>query len=110
MPDRTEIARSAYLAYAESDRERLDLVLAEDFVFWSPRDDGLDRATYFERCWPNHETTDDFEFLRLFERDDEVFVTYRLTKSDGVRFRNTEVLRFEGDAIVRAEVYFGWDE
>ena len=30
-------------------------------------------------------------------------------KTDGGRFRNTEVLTFEGDKIRRAEVYFGWD-
>jgi ketosteroid isomerase-like protein len=110
MPERKEIARSSYLAYAESNRKKLETILADDFVFWSPRDDGLDRVTYFERCWPNHETTESFEFLRLFERGDEVFVTYRLTKADGGRFRNTEVLTFKGDKITRAEVYFGWNE
>jgi hypothetical protein len=36
-------------------------------------------------------------------------VTYESTKTDGRRFRNTEVLTFEGDRIRRAEVYFGWD-
>jgi hypothetical protein len=35
-------------------------------------------------------------------------VTYESTKSDGSRFRNTEVLTFEGDKLRRAEVYFGW--
>jgi hypothetical protein len=38
-----------------------------------------------------------------------VVVTYESTKSDGSRFRNTEVLRFSGDKILKAEVYFGWD-
>jgi len=36
-------------------------------------------------------------------------VTYEATRPDGSRFRNTEVLTFAGDMIVRAEVYFGWD-
>jgi len=31
------------------------------------------------------------------------------TKTDGKRFRNTEILTFEGDKIRRTEVYFGWD-
>ena len=31
------------------------------------------------------------------------------TRADGTRFRNTEVLTFEGDQVRRAEVYFGWD-
>jgi hypothetical protein len=36
-------------------------------------------------------------------------VTYESTKPDGGRFRNTEVLRFDGDKICEVEVYFGWD-
>ena len=43
------------------------------------------------------------------EAGDEVVVTYESTKTDGDRFRNTEVLTFEGHKIRRAEVYFGWD-
>jgi len=36
-------------------------------------------------------------------------VTYESKKTDGHRFRNTEVLTFEGDKISKQEVYFGWD-
>jgi hypothetical protein len=43
------------------------------------------------------------------ENGDEVIVTYESTKTDGRRFRNTEVLTFAGDQLSRAEVYFGWD-
>ena len=46
---------------------------------------------------------------RLVEAGDEVIVTYESKKTDGRRFRNTEVLTFEGDKIRRQEVYFGWD-
>jgi hypothetical protein len=38
-----------------------------------------------------------------------VIVTYEITRSDGQRGRNTEVLTFSGDQICRAEVYFGWN-
>ncbi len=38
-----------------------------------------------------------------------MIVTYEATRTDGSRFRNTEVLTFDGDKIRRAEVYFGWD-
>ena len=47
--------------------------------------------------------------MRLIESDDQVVVTYEGEKTDGKRFRNTEVLTFRGEEIVRAEVYFGWD-
>ena len=45
----------------------------------------------------------------VLEAGDEVIVTYECTRTDGSRFRNTEVLTFEGEKIRRAEVYFGWE-
>ena len=109
MPDRLQLARDAYGAYESGDRRVIEELLAEDFTFYSPPDPGIDRATYFERCWPNAERIDAFDHKRLIEAGDEVVVTYEATRTDGSRFRNTEVLTFAGDKITRAEVYFGWD-
>jgi hypothetical protein len=36
-------------------------------------------------------------------------VTYELSKPDGSKGRNTEILTFSGDQICRTEVYFGWN-
>ena len=107
--DRLKLARDSYAAYESGDRDVLEELLSDDFTFSSPSDVGIDRVTYFERCWPNAELIEAFEFKRLVEPGDEVIVTYESTKIDGRRFRNTEVLTFEGDRIRRAEVYFGWD-
>jgi ketosteroid isomerase-like protein len=108
--DRLALARSSYQAYATGDRQILEDLLAEDFVFYSPPDPGIGRAAYFERCWPNHERHRAFAYERLVEiGEDEVLVTYVAERTDGSRFRNTEVLRFEGDKLKRAEVYFGWN-
>ena len=109
MADRIQTVRDCYAAYESGDPGVLEEVLTEDFTFYSPPDPGIDRATYFERCWPNAESIESFEFKRLVEHGDEVVVTYESTKTDGRRFRNTEVLTFDGDKICRAEVYFGWD-
>jgi hypothetical protein len=46
--------------------------------------------------------------VRLVEAGDEVIVTYESRRRDGTSGRNTEVLTFDGDKIVRTEVYFGW--
>ena len=108
-PDRLKLARDAYGAYESGDRRVIEELLSDDFSFYSPPDPGIDRATYFERCWPNSELIQSFEFKRLVEAGDEVVVTYEATKTDGKRFRNTEVLTFEGDKIRRTEVYFGWN-
>jgi ketosteroid isomerase-like protein len=107
--DRLKLARACYGAYESGDRSVVEELLSDDFTFFSPTDPGIDRATYFERCWPNSELIEEFDFKRLIEVGDEVIVTYESTKTDGRRFRNTEVLIFEGDKICRAEVYFGWD-
>ena len=109
MSDRLELARRAYRAYETGDRDLIEGLLAEDFSFHAPPDPQLDREGYFERCWPNAGLIESYELVRLFEHGDEVVVTYESTKSDGGRFRNTEILRFEGDRIAEVEVYFGWD-
>src|SRR6201991_1026869 len=98
MPrDRTELAKATYRAFATADRDAIEALIAPDFSFTSPADpQGLDRAGYFERCWPGAGGVVDFEFVRLVENGDEVLVTYEGTRKDGSRFRNTEVLTFDG--------------
>jgi ketosteroid isomerase-like protein len=98
-----------YRAFAAGDRSRVEELLADDFSFSSPPDPSLDRAGYFERCWPGAGSLTSFDFVRLVESGDEVVVTYEATRANGTRFRNTEVLTFAGGRISRAEVYFGWD-
>jgi ketosteroid isomerase-like protein len=104
-----EIVRECYRAYESGDRGLVERHLADDYTFSSPADVGIDRKTYFERCWPNAENIAAFSFVRLIEEGDEVIVTYEATRTDGTRFRNTEVLTFAGDKLSRTEVYFGWD-
>ena len=107
--DRLQLVRDAYGAYESGDRELIERLLADDFTFFSPPDPGIGRATYFERCWPNAELIEAYELTRLVEAGDEVVVTYEALKTDGRRFRNTEVFTFDGDKIRMVEVYFGWD-
>ena len=109
MADRLAIARDCYVAYESGDRDLIERHLADDYTFFAPPDPGIDRTTYFERCWPNAGAIESFEFERLVEVGDEVLVTYEATRTDGSRFRNTEILAFEGDKVVRTEVYFGWN-
>jgi len=110
VADRIQLARDSYEAFATADRAAIESLFSDDFVFYSPPDPGIDLAAYWERCWPNAGAVSSFDFVRLVELPgDEVLVTYEATRSDGKRFRNTEVLAFRGDRICRAEVYFGWD-
>lgn len=109
--DRLGLARDFYRAFAAGDREFAERTLDEQFSFSSPVDVGLDRAGFFERCWPGAgQVVQGFEFVRMVESGDEVIVTYVMRRSDGGRGRNTEVLTFKGDKLLSAEVYFGWEE
>ena len=110
MTDRLELVRDVYTAWRTADRELIERLLAPGYTFSSPPDPSLDRAGYFERCWPmagaNVAT---FDFVRLIEVGDEVLVTYIGTRPDGTRFQNTEIFGFDGDRVARTEVYFGWE-
>ena len=86
----SEIVRRGFAAFEQGDRDAIEAVLAEDFTFSSPPDPHLDRAGFFERCWPNNTSIRRFTFTRILEDGGEVFVTYELEKTDGKRGRNTE--------------------
>ena len=109
MIDAIDIVKQCYQAYVDKDRAAIEAVLAEDFHFTSPLDNRLDRDTYFKRCWPNSETTAEFDFKAIVPMDDRVFVSYEAATKAGKRFRTTEVLTVRNGKIVEVEVYFGWD-
>lgn len=104
---KVEIIRSLFETYVKRDREGLAALLAHDFTFTSPYDDAIDKAAYFERCWPNSLTIRENIIERIFEQGDEAFVTYRCIAADGKQFRNTEFFRFTGDKVRSVDVYFG---
>jgi ketosteroid isomerase-like protein len=103
----SEIVRRAYTAFEQGDRDAIEAVLAEDFTFSRPPDPHLDRAGFFERCWPNNASIRRFTFTRILEDGGEVFVTYELEQADGKRGRNTEYFVVADGQITRQDVYFG---
>jgi ketosteroid isomerase-like protein len=106
----SEMVHEYFAAFQAQDRATAERLLAQDFVFSSPRDDRIDRAAYFERCWPNASRLRAFWMERLFEHDGEVFVRYSAERlADGVRFRNTEIIRVARGQIREIDVYFGRD-
>ena len=102
------IARAVYDAYVRKDRNAIETLIADDFHFTSPLDNRIDRKTFFERCWPNSETTASFAFRNLVSDNGRVFVTYELTKTTGEKFCNTEILSTQDGKLSEVEVYFGW--
>jgi ketosteroid isomerase-like protein len=108
--NRKQIAQASYEAFAGGDRDFFEEHLADDFLFSAPPDPQLDKAGFFERCWPGAGRGQKFEIVRVIESGDEVVVTYESDFATGNRGRNTEILSFnDDDRIVRTEVYFGWN-
>ena len=107
--DSIAIARATYDAYVSKDRAAIEALIAHDFHFSSPLDNRIDRATYFDRCWPTSKTTEGFGFTHMVQNGEQVFVTYEARSAGGHRFRNTEILTVRGSQIVEVEVYFGWN-
>lgn len=106
---RVATVRAMYEAYVNEDRAAIEPLLADAFHFTSPLDNRIDRATYFERCWPNHAHIDGFDFVAVVPGGNRVFVIYEARTEGGRRFRNAEVCLFQGRQVVEVEVYFGWD-
>jgi ketosteroid isomerase-like protein len=101
------LAQRSYGAFAAGNRKFFQKHLAGNFTFASPLDVGLDSCWIL--CWPGAGQGQKFNFLRLIEDDDEVVVTYEMTKPNGEKGRNTEILRVKDNKIISVEVYFGWD-
>jgi ketosteroid isomerase-like protein len=107
MSAKSDMIRRCFGAYRDKDREALENLLSDDFTFTSPYDDGINKATYFVRCWPNSEKILRHDLERIVEFGDEAFVLYTCLTTDGTEFRNTEHFTFERDRITAVNVYFG---
>jgi hypothetical protein len=106
--DNITVARKTYDAYVKHDREAIEALLADDFRFTTPLDNGLNRIRYMSDCWPAGQDIEQFEFIHLLGAGDRVFVTYEARRKNGDRFRNTEILTVKRGKLIEAEVYFGW--
>jgi hypothetical protein len=101
------IVQEYFRAYKDKDRAAIEGIVGEVFRFSSPRDNRIDRATYFRRCWKNSEIIAGHKIVHILGDDDRVFVTYELAwKTEASR--NTEIFTLRNGKIVDVEVYFGW--
>lgn len=107
--DKRDTVRKLFANYLANRKDLTDPLLTDDFAFSSPRDDHIDKAIYFERCWPQPPVFSHIVVERLFVSGDEVVVGYKGEKVAGGAFRNLELMIFRGDRIASIEVYFGRD-
>lgn len=105
--DKSDTLRRLFTAFMAKDRKTAEELLADDFTFTSQYDDHIDKAAYFERCWPNSGHISSQVLEKIFVEGDEAFVLYKCVTDDGKEFRNTEFFTLDGDKIKQVSVYFG---
>ncbi len=111
--DLKELAKGYYRAFERHDRTFMEENLRPDFTFTSPFDDHIDRAAWFERCWPEQPLHQKFDFVTVMQDGDKVFVAYDATMRvpniahPDARFRNAELMTFEDGKLKLVEVFFG---
>jgi ketosteroid isomerase-like protein len=105
---KVEIAQAMLESFRAQDRAAAERLLADDFVFTSPQDDHIDKATFFERCFPTADRFIAQEIRHVVPTDgDDVFLMYEYELPSGERYRNVEVLTVRGDRIAETQVFFG---
>jgi ketosteroid isomerase-like protein len=88
-----DVVRECFEGYLTHDRDAAEALIADDFVFTSPRDDHIDRAAFFEHCFPTAGRVRTQELLHVISSDgDDVFVMYEYELLTGERHRSVEVL------------------
>jgi hypothetical protein len=100
--------RANFRAYETEDRPAIEALIGNPFSFTSPFDDHIDRATYFERCWPNAGTMTGYDVQYLAPAGaDGVLVVYEARAKAGRMIRNAELHRFANGKLAAVEVFFG---
>ena len=107
-PSDPETVRAWAEAYAAGDRAAADRLAADDFVFSSPRDDRIDRAAYFERCFPTAERLATQKILEVVPvPGGRVFILYEHVLKTGERYRNVELTTVRDGRLAETQVFFG---
>ena len=106
--DPTSVVEAAFRFYRSQDRDAALPLYADDFTFTSPQDDHIDKATFFERCFPTADRLREQRLLHVTQADRElVFVYYEYELTTGDRYRNVEAITVRDGLIREVQVFFG---
>ena len=104
----TSIVEAAFRHYRSQDREAAFPLYADDFSFTSPQDDHIDKATFFERCFPTADRFKDHRLLHVTPANEElVFVYYEYELETGGKYRNVEAITVRDSLMHEVQVFFG---
>ncbi|WP_371673717.1 nuclear transport factor 2 family protein [Streptomyces sp. NBC_00289] len=102
------VVEAAFRHYRSQDREAALPLYADDFTFTSPQDDHIDKATFFERCFPTVDRLKEQRLLHVTAASEElVFVYYAYELTTGDRYRNMEAITVRDGLIREVQVFFG---
>ncbi|WP_367325593.1 nuclear transport factor 2 family protein [Streptomyces sp. HUAS ZL42] len=109
MTDRPQdVVEAAFRHYRSQDRAAALPLYSDDFTFTSPRDDHIDKAAFFDRCFPTADRMTDQRLLHVTPADDEiVLVHYEYELTSGGRYRNVEAITVREGLIREVQVFFG---
>ena len=105
--EKEALVRRSFASYLSVDRAEIEAILHKDFTFTSPYDDHIDRAAYFERCWPNAGLFVRLDLHDVKDAGEGCFALYEGRSKRGSSFRNVEYFRFRDGLICEVEVFFG---
>ncbi len=102
------IVRDFYQLYMARNREGFAALMHPEFYFTSPKDNHIDKAAYFARCWTPGDLMRDFTITQMAVTNQFVFVNYTITmKDETTHFENVELFTIEDDKVREVRVYFG---
>lgn len=106
--DIVAVVEAASQAYLAQDRQAAFALYADDFTFTSPQDDHIDKAAFFERCFPTADRMREQRQLRIIAVDDElVMLYYEYELLSGETYRNVEAITVQDGLIRGVQVFFG---
>lgn len=106
--DEVDVVRALFRAWRAGDVTAAEQLIAQEFVFTSPQDDRIDRATYLHRCFPTAARFVTHELRHvLLATHGEVLALYEYELADGSRYRNCEVLTVRDGRVAEVQVFFG---
>ncbi|HWM39618.1 MAG TPA: nuclear transport factor 2 family protein [Streptomyces sp.] len=107
-PSNVDVVRACVESYVAQDRETAEQLIADDYVFTSPQDDHIDRAAFFDRCFPTAGRLRSQEILAVVPATgDDVFLLYEYELKTGERHRNAELSTVRDGRITETQVFFG---
>ena len=107
-PTHEKIIKGYFAGWVKKDWQTVASQLAEGFTFTSAApDDHITIEKFKEKCWPQADHIERFEFPRIVSNGSEAFAIVHVITKDNKVIRNVEYFHFENGKIKSIEVFFG---